>query len=144
MFLRRLLGGRTASKTCPPYDGGELEESLLRLGLAVLEGGGWGVIEGNEKRLQRESKINGFFLLHQPAGGATRKKNSISSLIIFRKVDRFVLMSASGRHVRHEVKFVLAQPELGQLVGPVQTQFHHQRHENLLVHGVKVNNPACA
>lgn len=52
--------------------------------------------------------------------------------------------SASGRHVGHEVELVLTQPKLWQLVGSVQTQLHHQRHENLLVHGVKVDNPTWA
>lgn len=52
--------------------------------------------------------------------------------------------SATGRHVRHEVKLILTQPEFRQLVGSVQTQLHHQRHENLLVYGVEVDNSTCA
>lgn len=51
--------------------------------------------------------------------------------------------SASGGYVWHEVELVLAQPQFWKLIGPVQTQFHHQRHENLLVHRVKVDNSSC-
>lgn len=52
----------------------------------------------------------------------------------------FVCRSASSRDIWHEVKLVLSKPELWQLVGSVQAQLDHQRHENFLIHGVKVNN----
>lgn len=52
--------------------------------------------------------------------------------------------SASGRNVWHEVKLVLSEPELRQLIGSVQTQLDHQRHEYLFVNGVKVNNSTCS
>lgn len=52
--------------------------------------------------------------------------------------------SATGRHIWHEVKLVLTEPEFRQLIGSVQTQLHHQRHENLFVYGVKIDNPIGA
>lgn len=50
--------------------------------------------------------------------------------------------SAAGGNIRDKVKLVLAEPQLWQLVGAVQSQLHHQGHQDLFIHGVRVNDGA--
>lgn len=72
------------------------------------------MMEGN-KRLQQRAKINLFFFLQEEQREKQTDGGKVFHLLLdyFCKVSRFALTSAPGRHVRHEVKFVLAQPELG-------------------------------
>lgn len=69
-----------------------------------------------------------FLVLSTKKEGKRKSKQgeeSSLSLSIISTVAVCVHTSASGRYVRHEVKLVLPEPELRQLIGSVQPQLHH-------------------
>lgn len=46
--------------------------------------------------------------------------------------------SAPSRYIWYEVKLILAQPKLRKFISPVQTELHYQRHQDVLVHRIRI------